>query len=333
MTSLLLIGLLGGLVTGISPCVLPLLPVVFFAGADNTTGNNLPDSGPATPTGSWWRRHRRPLFVVAGLALSFSVFTLLGSLLLSALGLPDDIVRWTGLVVLALVGVGMVAPAVGVLLARPFARFPAIGRAARRRGAAGHPFVLGLGLGALYVPCAGPMLAAIAIAGVSGAVDARIVVLTAAFAVGTAFPLLFFALAGQRVGQRVAAFRRRARGLRIAGGVIMVAASVALALGATDAFQRWVPDYTAGLQLDPVVVDQAVRPAEAAAAAPATPAAATPNTPGPRDPLATMADCEPASPSLAWCGRAPAITGIEHWFNTPANPRSAPPRCAARSCW
>lgn len=148
--------------------------------------------------------------------------------------------------------------------------------------------------------------------------------LTAAFAVGTAIPLLFFAVAGQRVGVRVAAFRRRARGFRIAGGVTMVTASVALALGATDAFQRWIPDYTAGLQADPAAVAQVVPPAAAPAApapvsAPATPASPASDVQGARDPKATLADCEPASPSLAWCGRAPAITGIEHWFNTPGD--------------
>lgn len=311
MTSLLLIGLLGGLVTGISPCVLPLLPVVFFAGAGGITPMSGGHDSPSAPVGgSWWRRHRRPLFVVAGLALSFAVFTLIGSLLLSALGLPNGLVRWSGLALLALVGVGLLVPSVETVMARPFARFPAMGRAARMRATEGHPFLLGLGLGALYIPCAGPVLAAIAIAGVSGTIDARIVVLTASFAVGTAIPLLFFAVAGQRVGVRVAAFRRRARGLRIAGGIIMVTASVALALGATDAFQRWIPDYTAGLQADPAVVAQVVRPTAASAAT-------VPSVPGTRDPQATIADCEPASPSLAWCGHVPTVAGIEHWFNTP----------------
>ena len=56
----------------------------------------------------------------SGLALSFSAFTLLGTLVLSALQLPKDIIRWTGLVVLVLVGIAMMFPRVQELLERPF---------------------------------------------------------------------------------------------------------------------------------------------------------------------------------------------------------------------
>lgn len=88
MLALVLIGLVGGLITGISQCVLPVLPVIFLAGAPG----------------------RRPYLVVAGLALSFSVFTLLGILVLSALPLPQDIIRWGGLVTLTAVGTAMLVP-------------------------------------------------------------------------------------------------------------------------------------------------------------------------------------------------------------------------------
>ncbi|MFJ4963781.1 cytochrome c biogenesis CcdA family protein [Streptomyces sp. NPDC088729] len=78
-----------------------------------------------------------------------------------------------------------------------------------RLSTAGSAFALGLGLGLglglLYVPCAGPVLAAITVAGVRGEISADIVVLTLSFALGTAVPLLVFALAGRRVADRVAA--------------------------------------------------------------------------------------------------------------------------------
>ena len=70
MTSLILIGLLGGLITGISPCILPVLPVIFFSGGAQGAR---PGSEQAVP--SRWR----PYLVVAGLVTSFTVFTLLGS--------------------------------------------------------------------------------------------------------------------------------------------------------------------------------------------------------------------------------------------------------------
>ena len=116
--------------------------------------------------------------------------------------MPKDIIRWAGLVVLVLLGIAMMVPKVEDLLERPFNRIP------QRRVADEHGgFVLGLALGTVYVPCAGPVLAAITVAGASGRIGVGTVALTVAFAVGTAMPLLAFALAGRRVAERVRAFR------------------------------------------------------------------------------------------------------------------------------
>ena len=180
--------------------------------------------------------------MVAGLALSFSVFTLLGTLVLSVLPLPKDIIRWAGLVVLVLVGIAMMFPRVQDLLERPFTRIPQ-----RRVGQQHGGFGLGLALGAVYVPCAGPVLAAITVAGATGKIGVDTVALTVAFGVGTAIPLLGFALAGRRVAERVRAFRTRQRAVRIGAGAVLIALAVALTFNVTDALQRAIPDYTSGL--------------------------------------------------------------------------------------
>ncbi|HET6188334.1 MAG TPA: cytochrome c biogenesis protein CcdA, partial [Trebonia sp.] len=88
--TLVLIGLVGGIITGLSPCVLPVLPVVLLGG-----GSAGEDAESA---------RRRPYLVVLGLTLSFAVFTLFGSLLLASLHLPGDAIRWLGLALLVLVG-------------------------------------------------------------------------------------------------------------------------------------------------------------------------------------------------------------------------------------
>ena len=142
--------------------------------------------------------------------LSFSVVTLLGSALLSLLHLPQDAIRWVALVALVAIGLGLIFPRFEQVLERPFARIPQKQIATR-----GNGFGLGLALGVLYVPCAGPVLAAIVVAGATANIGLRDVVLTAGFRVGAAVPLLFFALAGQRITERVSAFRRRQREIRI----------------------------------------------------------------------------------------------------------------------
>ena len=199
--------------------MLPVLPVVFLSGGVQASAAPPKQAGtrqgrrvqPAAGTGT----DRPPAVPDRGRAwrISFSVFTLLGTLVLSALPLPDDIIRWAGLVVLVVLGVAMMFPRVQDLLERPFSRI-------RQRQVSGEHggFVLGLALGAVYVPCAGPVLAAITVAGATGKIGVRTVALTVAFAIGTAIPLLVFALAGRGVAERVRAFRDRQRGVRIVAG-------------------------------------------------------------------------------------------------------------------
>ena len=276
MLALILIGLLGGLLTGISPCIVPVLPVIFLSG----TGDP-----------------RRPVWVVAGLVVSFSASTLAGSTLLALLHLPANVIRWTGLVLLALLGLGLIVPAIESVLERPFARIPQRPVDATRGG-----FGLGLVLGLVFVPCAGPVLAAIVVAGATGSFGSQTIALILAFAVGVAVPLLVFALAGQRITRRVSAFRHRQRAIRRVGGVVMVALAVALAFDLPAALQRVIPDYTAGLQhaagadrleqklnLGGIVTDENRQ----------------------------LSNCHDGSHALEDCGPAPAIRGIDQWLNGP----------------
>ncbi len=288
MLTLILIGLLGGLITAVSPCILPVLPVVFLAGGP----------GAATPADEAEprQRNRRPYAVVTGLVISFSFFTLAGTTLISALGLPDGILRYVGLSMLVVLGLGLIFPVVERLLEKPFARIPQ--RSFNKEGSA---LALGLGLGLLYVPCAGPVLAAITVAGARGRISMGIVALTVSFAVGTAIPLLVFALAGRRVAQRITAFRSRARKLRVTGGVVMILLAAALAFNITDALQRALPDYTSAAQHKVEGSDTA------------------------RQQLSGLFDnsnkqlskCVDGADKLSRCGPAPAIAGITKWLNTP----------------
>src|SRR5262249_36261568 len=169
--------------------------------------------------------------------------TLAGSALLSALHLPQDAIRWAALVTLTVIGLGLIFPPVMHLLERPFARLPLREPSTGRSG-----FGLGLTLGALYVPCAGPVLAAIVVAGGTGSIGVPTLVLTGTFAVGTALPLLAFALAGRGVAERISAFRRRQRTIQVAGGITMIVLAVALVFNLPAILQRAVPDYTAAMQ-------------------------------------------------------------------------------------
>ena len=129
MTTLIAIGFIGGLITGISPCILPVLPVIFFSGTQGGRATETePDASGTVATKVRTKRSLsetlRPYRVIAGLVLSFSVVTLLGSALLSLLHLPQDAIRWVALVALLAIGVGLIFPQFEALLEKPFSRLP-----------------------------------------------------------------------------------------------------------------------------------------------------------------------------------------------------------------
>lgn len=289
--TLILIGLLGGLVTGISPCILPVLPVIFLSGGAASARIG---EGEGTVRPSRWR----PFLVIAGLALTFSVVTLVGSLLLALAGLPQDVLRWAGIVVLTLIGVGLIVPKFQHLLELPFSKIPQRYVSPDRNG-----FLLGVALGLVFVPCAGPVLAAITVAGSTGRIGLDTVALTASFAVGTSIPLLAFALAGRRVAERIKAFRSRQAVIRVIGGVTMLALAVGLVFNLPALLQRLVPDYTGGIQEQLAESDQVQDALDLGGLV--------------NEQNKDLDQCSNGGVELESCGTAPDIQGITAWLNTP----------------
>jgi cytochrome c biogenesis protein CcdA/thiol-disulfide isomerase/thioredoxin len=283
--TLVLIGLVGGIITGLSPCVLPVLPVVLLGG-----GSAAAPGAELDPEAA----RRRPYLVVLGLTLSFAVFTLFGSLVLASLHLPADAIRWLGLALLVLVGLGLLVPPLGHLLERPFYRFPQ-----RVTGTGRNGFVLGIALGAVFVPCAGPVLAAITVAGATGHIGLRTIGLTLGFAVGTAIPLLAFALAGRGMTRRLGAFRRHQGAFRAVSGAVVIVLAVALTFNLADVIQRDIPNYFESLGN---ALEKGAARAQGGGSV-------------------SLQDCQTAAlyggSGLEKCGPAPAFASIDQWLNTP----------------
>ena len=288
MIGLVLVGVVAGFLAGISPCILPVLPVVLVAGAtgSGTAETAAPDGGPQKAGVA------RSVLVVAGLALSFSVLILAGSEIISLLHLPQDSLRDAGIALLILVGLGYLIPPVGAMLERPFARLRT-----RRPSGRGGGFILGLALGVLYVPCAGPVLAAITVVGATHRVGLTAVFVTAGFAVGTAIPLLAVALAGGQLSRRVSALSRHGQQVRLAGGAVLIVMAIAIAFNAFQGLQRDVPSYATALQGSAKIRSQL----NALTRVRAT----------------SLTKCNPNATALVDCGPAPAFKGITAWLNTP----------------
>ena len=222
MLLLLGVAFVAGIVTALSPCVLPVLPIVLAGGA---TGGS-----------------RRPFAVVAGLVVSFTVFSLTAATLLTALGLPDDLLRNLAIAVVVVVGLGLLWPRLGDLLGRPFYAL-----ARRPPSDTGGGFVLGLSLGLLFTPCAGPVIAAVATVAATQDLTLSAFAITLAYGLGAGLVLLGFALAARR-GLSLPGARAHAPAIRRALGAAVLAVAVLMVLGVDKKLQTRVPEYTRSLQ-------------------------------------------------------------------------------------
>ncbi len=218
---LLGIAFLAGLITAISPCVLPVLPILLGGGASG----------------------RRPFGIILGLVGSFSVFTVIGASLLDSLGLPQDTLRNLAIVLLLLLAATLLFPAVARLAERPL-----LFLTRRRPLTESNGVLLGVSLGLVFVPCAGPVLAAVTALSATGGGGLETFFVAVAYASGAAVPMLAIALGGKRLTQGVGFLRRHAETTRRVAGALIGVSAIAIALGADQQFTTAVPGYTEALQ-------------------------------------------------------------------------------------
>jgi cytochrome c biogenesis protein CcdA/thiol-disulfide isomerase/thioredoxin len=329
VAELLFVAFCGGLITGLSPCIVPVVPVVVAGGSTGT-------------------HSRRPFVIVAGLVVSFSITVLFASTLLSFLHLPQDLLFWLGVAMLGAISVGLLVPRIGEALERPFARL-----GSTRYATEGGGFVLGLSLGPVFVPCAGPVLTAISVAAAHHRVGGMALLVTLFYAAGITLPLLVLAVVAQRATTSWTSLRTHLPAVRQVAGAVLGVATLAIAFNWLGALQRDVPGYTTALEnrvestgsactqlrqlsgerqnqfaaanarlegrkATCAATDQGNSQSGHLAAAPTSttaPQHAHPTTTSPRRTSAFMAN----KTSLPDLGRAPDFTGITAWFNTPGN--------------
>ncbi len=207
MALLILFGFVAGAGTALSPCVLPVLPIALSAGA---TGGR-----------------RRPLGIVVGLALSFTFATVALVYVISALGLPGDLLRKLAIAVLLGFGIVLMVPPLAARIEATMSRFA--GRAGVA-GGGGDGFwsgtAVGASLGLVYAPCAGPILAGVITVSASQSFTAGRLAVALSYGIGSAVVLYFLMLGGRRV---VAPLARRGNGLQVAMGAVMVVVALAMA--------------------------------------------------------------------------------------------------------
>jgi cytochrome c biogenesis protein CcdA/thiol-disulfide isomerase/thioredoxin len=293
MVLLVLFGFVAGAATALSPCVLPVLPIALSAGA---TGGR-----------------RRPLGIVAGLAVSFTFATVALVYVIAALGLPNDLLRKLAIAVLIAFGLTLMAPPLAARLEGWLGRFAARGEDPKGRGDGFWSGVLvGLSLGLVYAPCAGPILAGVITVSASQSFDAGRLAVALSYGIGSAAALYVLMLGGRRA---IAPLARRSGSFQIAMGATMLLVALAM-LGNYDIrFQNAIASDLPSFLVNPSQALEETASAETALAdlrGNSHGIGAELDTGTPQ----TMPDGRLKLPLL---GKAPAFVGTEHWFNTPGD--------------
>jgi cytochrome c biogenesis protein CcdA/thiol-disulfide isomerase/thioredoxin len=214
MALLIIFGFVAGAATAVSPCVVPVLPIALSAGA---TGGR-----------------RRPLGVVAGLVVSFTFVLFALVYVIDALGLPNDLLRNVAIVVLFGFGIVLLIPPLAARVEAFGSRFAGrVGVNTESDGFWGG-VGLGLSLGVLYAPCAGPILAAVLTASASQPFNAGRLAVVIAYALGSAIVLYLLMLGGRKLSAPLA---RRSGAFQMAMGAVMVLVAFAMWQGYDTKFQ------------------------------------------------------------------------------------------------
>jgi cytochrome c biogenesis protein CcdA/thiol-disulfide isomerase/thioredoxin len=208
MLIILFFAFLAGIVTILSPCILPVLPIVLSGSVSK----------------------QKPLSIIAGFIVSFTFFTLFLSIIVKAIGIPPDTLRFIAIGIIAIFGLSLLAN---------IELFKAITTPKTTNG-----FLLGLSLGLVWAPCVGPILASVIALALTGTVTATTFFITLAYSIGTAIPMLIILYGGKRFIPKTKAITR-------VFGLIMILIAVAMVFNFDRTLETYMitkfPNYGAGL--------------------------------------------------------------------------------------
>ncbi|PIR54949.1 hypothetical protein COU74_04395 [Candidatus Peregrinibacteria bacterium CG10_big_fil_rev_8_21_14_0_10_36_19] len=233
MFVLIAFAFLAGLVTILSPCILPVLPIILSSSA----------------TGS--KRH--PWGVVLGFLLSFTFFTLFLTTIVRLTGISADALRTFSVIVVFGFGLVLLFPQLLKMfevVASKVANIQIGGGVSEERGFLSG-IVIGVSLGLVWTPCVGPILASVITLALTGSVNGSAVLITFAYAFGTAIPMLAILYGGRGLIQKVPSLLNNLSKIQKVFGVLMILTALAINFNYDRKFQTYIlekfPNYGAGL--------------------------------------------------------------------------------------
>ncbi|MGH8387480.1 MAG: cytochrome c biogenesis protein DipZ [Pseudomonas sp.] len=244
-----LIAFLGGILTVLSPCILPVVPFL-FAGAD--------------------RKRSSILLTLGGMALTFALISSLAVVSSEWVIQASNAGRYVALVVMVLFALSLISARVGDWLARPFVslgnRLDPNGR--KVSGPLGS-LMIGVATGLLWAPCAGPILGVILTGAMLQGANAGTSLLLVAYGAGSALSLGVLIFAGRGLVNRlkpsipVTGWLRRGAGVAVLAGAAVISTGADNVLLANTSSQGVSSVEKGVLETVPKVVDYFVSKAKA----------------------------------------------------------------------
>jgi cytochrome c-type biogenesis protein len=220
------IAFFAGILTIASPCVLPLLPILL--------GTSVERAHPL-----------RPLFVVAGFVLAFAGLGIALSLLSRSVPFIHETIRSASIVLLILFGLMRIWPRpYDWLIARfgaPIQRLVSLSSGTSAGNTGG--FLLGMSLGAVWTPCAGPVLASILILAAKADALGQSSLLLSLFAVGVGIPMLLIAYGGKLISTRISRIFRHTHRIQQAFGVLLILTALTIYFQYDILVYAWIADF------------------------------------------------------------------------------------------
>lgn len=231
MLLLILFAFIAGVVTILSPCILPILPIVL--------------------SGSLAGGRKRPFGVVAGFIGSFTFFTLALTAIVKATGLSSDALRTVAVIVIFLFGLSLIIPQTQLFLEKLFTKLSGITPKNENRDGFFGGVLVGLSLGLIWAPCVGPILASVITLAVTSQVNFASVFITFAYALGSGLPMLAITLGGRQLLQKVPWLLNNTAKIQQVFGVLMMVVALGIYFNIDRQFQAYIlqkfPQYGAGL--------------------------------------------------------------------------------------
>ncbi len=234
MILLITFAFLAGVITVLSPCILPILPIILTSSIGGVnTGKS------------------RPMGVVIGFILSFTFFTLFLSTIVKLSGIPAEALRFMSVVVVAGFGISLLVPQFQVFVERLFSKLAGLMPNTQGKTGFGGGLLIGFSVGLLWTPCVGPILASVISLAITGAVTFDAFLITLAYSLGTAIPMFLIMLGGQNVLRRVPSLLSNLGHIQKLFGVLMILTAVGIFFNVDRRFQTFVlntfPQYGVGL--------------------------------------------------------------------------------------